>query len=204
MKIHLLAFGIAFLLAGSLWANEERAFKYEEGRSAARDYEQALKKAVREYAIAVRAARKEYAAALDAALKAAMERGDLEEANRLNAAKEAVAKELAALPRTPASAEDVATRSDELPTLVGTWRYDNASGTTITFRPDGTYTRSWDRDANPGTWRHVEGRKFKIAKDVIELSADLNSFPNPNPKGKGQLVRRVLPVSSLAESKPGR
>jgi len=204
MKAHILTFGVAFLLASSVWANEEHAFKYEEGRSAARDYEQAAQKAAREYAAAVRAARKEYAAALDAALKAAMERGDLEEANRLNAAKETVAKELAALPRTPTSTEDVATPSDQLPTLVGTWRYDNASRTTITFRPDGTYTRSWDRNAKPGTWRHVEGRKFKIAEDVVELSADLNSYPNPNPKGKGQVVRRILPVSSRAESNPGK
>jgi len=206
MKGFLLAFAVAFSLAGSIAAADESApaFKYEEGRAAARAYEQAVRKAVTEYAAAVHAARKEYVAALDAALKAAMERGDLEEANRLNAAKEAAAKELAASYVAAASLKQASASSEALPTLVGTWRYDNATGTTMTFLPNGTYIRSWDRNAKPGAWRHVEGRKFMIAGDVVELSTDWNSFPNPNPKGEGQMVRRIVPLSPASGRVPAQ
>jgi len=199
MKMLLWTLTIAFSLASSISAAEERAFKYEEGRAAVRAHEQAMQKAVKEYAAAVHAARKEYAAALDAALKAAMERGDLDEANRLNAAKKAVGTELAVSSVAQALPQEAVVPSNALPTLVGTWRFEN--GTSIVCQADGTYTRQGYRDSRPAVWRHLGGRKFMLGKDVIELSPDLKSFANPNPRAKGQIVRRVLPVNHVAESK---
>lgn len=166
-------------------------FKYEEGRAAARAYAQALKKAEKDHAYAVKTARKQYAEGLEAALKAAMQRGDLDEANKINDAKKRI--EVGTLAGTLAGkaepAAPVKMNGHAAPAIVGTWRYPN--GTRITFHPNGTYAVSW-RKGKPGRWKHVSGRKFTIGDSAVELSPDLNSYPNPNPRAHTQIVRRVV------------
>jgi len=171
---------LIFVVSISAVAADEkvRPFKYPEARAARRAYEEAVRKADEQRARAISAAKRHYIVALDAALKAAMQRGDLKEANKLNTLKEKLEAEIgtAKSGKGPSRA------------LVGVWRYPN--GTTITYRPDGTYVVSWRR-GKPGAWKHLGGRKFQFGKDVIELSEDLKSYKNPHPKAQDQTVVKV-------------
>lgn len=183
------------VLAGGTKATE---FKYKEARAAVRGYGEAVKKAERNYAAALRQAERDYLVGLEAALKAAMERGDLEESNKIDAAIKGI--ESASKPKASSPiATPSATQEPNLSTaLLGSWRYPN--GTTLTFFADGTYTRSWDKKAKPGTWKHLGGKKFQVGKDIVTLSEDLKSFPNPNAKARGQIIRKVTPIALPADA----
>ena len=181
-------------VAGGAKATE---FKYKEARAAVRGYGEAVKKAERDYAAALRQAERDYLVGLEGALKAAMERGDLDEANKIDAA----VKKVEATTKTktkiktsaPATVAFAMGKPNFSAVLLGTWSFPN--GTTLTFFADGTYTRSWDKKAKPGTWKHLGGKKFQVGKDIVILSEDLKSFANPNPKAKEQIIRKVTPIA---------
>jgi len=184
----------AIVIVGSLsvlaLAAEEKPkpFKYEEGRAAARQYKDAIKEAEANFARTVETAKKRYAESLGAALKAAMQRGDLEEANRIEAARKSVEEELAGrrvVRPTPAGPPAAPALSEA---LVGVWRYPN--GTTVHCGPGGAYTVSW-RKGRPRQWTYLGGRKFRLGGDVIELSEDLRSFRNPKSKARNQIIVKI-------------
>jgi hypothetical protein len=110
-------FLVAFLaLSVASWAGDE-GFKSSRARSAMRQYDAEVEKAKQEATRKIEAARKKYQATLDREVRTATRRGDLDEANKLNAEKKKV--------QMPVTVEGRPEQEDE---ILSRWHRDRWQG----------------------------------------------------------------------------
>jgi hypothetical protein len=145
-------FLVAFLaLSVASWAGDE-GFKSSRARSAMRQYDAEVEKAKQEATRKIEAARKKYQATLDREVRTATRRGDLDEANKLNAEKKKVQMPVTVEVVADTTAVTESTVAD-LNLLERDWLYSwgkkGGQNKKTKFSRDGTVTAG----KVAGTWR---------------------------------------------------